>query len=38
VHEDAETIEHILTPELEQELARQLDFPERDPHQSKIPS
>jgi len=38
VHEDAETIEHILTPELEQELARMLDYPERDPHESKIPS
>lgn len=38
VHEDAETIEHILTPELERELARQLDFPDKDPHQSKIPS
>jgi len=37
VHEDAETIEHIITPELEAELEHMLDFPERDPHQSKIP-
>lgn len=37
VHEDAETIEHIITPELEAELEQMLDFPDRDPHQSKIP-
>ena len=37
VHEDAETIEHIITPELEAELEKLLDYPEVDPHQSKIP-
>jgi manganese/zinc/iron transport system permease protein len=37
VHEDADTIEHLLTPELEAELERQLDYPVRDPHQSEIP-
>lgn len=37
VHEDAESIEHILTPELEEKLERLLEFPQRDPHQSKIP-
>lgn len=37
VHENAELIEHIITPELELELERQLDFPEKDPHDSIIP-
>ncbi len=37
VHEDAETIEHILTPELEEQLENLLQFPEKDPHQSEIP-
>jgi len=37
VHEDAETIEHIITPDLEKRLSAILDFPEFDPHQSKIP-
>ena len=37
VHDDAETIEHILTPELEARLEKLLDYPEVDPHQSKIP-
>jgi len=37
VHENAEMIEHILTPEIEKELEIQLGFPERDPHQSIIP-
>ncbi len=37
VHEDAETIEHIITPELEQRLEEQLQYPRLDPHQSKIP-
>jgi manganese/zinc/iron transport system permease protein len=38
VHDDAEQIEHILTPELEERLARMLEDPETDPHASKIPS
>ncbi|MEN0006809.1 MAG: iron chelate uptake ABC transporter family permease subunit [Bacteroidota bacterium] len=37
VHEDAETIEHVITPEIEAELERIMDFPDRDPHDSKIP-
>lgn len=37
VHEDAETIEHILTPELEERLEKLLDYPKLDPHQSEIP-
>ena len=37
VHENAELIEHIITPELEMELERQLGFPEKDPHDSIIP-
>lgn len=37
VHEDAETMEHIITPELEMRLEKQLDYPRTDPHQSNIP-
>ncbi len=37
VHDDAETMEHLITPELEQELEKQLGFPQRDPHASEIP-
>ncbi|RAV99631.1 metal ABC transporter permease [Pseudochryseolinea flava] len=37
VHDDADTIEHLLTPELEAELERILQFPKADPHQSEIP-
>jgi len=37
VHDDAETIEHILTPELERELEHQLGYPDRDPHDALIP-
>lgn len=37
VHDDAETIEHILTPELERELEQQLGYPDRDPHDTVIP-
>jgi manganese/zinc/iron transport system permease protein len=37
VHEDAESIEHIITPELEQKLEEKLQFAKKDPHQSKIP-
>jgi len=37
VHEDAETIEHVITPELEAELERMLEYPETDPHDTKIP-
>ncbi|MFC7523580.1 iron chelate uptake ABC transporter family permease subunit [Parapedobacter sp. GCM10030251] len=37
VHDDAETIEHILTPELERELEHQLGYPKKDPHNTVIP-
>ena len=37
VHHDAEAIEHIITPELEAELVKDLDYPESDPHHSEIP-
>jgi manganese/zinc/iron transport system permease protein len=37
VHEDADTIEHLLTPELEADLERQLNYPKVDPHRSEIP-
>lgn len=37
VHEDADTIEHLLTPELEEQLEKILGYPKTDPHQSNIP-
>ena len=37
VHDDAETIEHIITPELERELEHQLGYPDKDPHDTDIP-
>lgn len=37
VHDDAESIEHLLTPELEAELERTLNYPKTDPHQAEIP-
>jgi manganese/zinc/iron transport system permease protein len=37
VHEDAETMEHIITPELEAKLEEQLRFPKTDPHDEIIP-
>ncbi|MDH5365936.1 MAG: metal ABC transporter permease [Cyclobacteriaceae bacterium] len=37
VHDDADTIEHFLTPELESRLEQLLEYPELDPHDSKIP-
>jgi manganese/zinc/iron transport system permease protein len=37
VHEDAENIEHVLTPELEAELERALARPAVDPHRKRIP-
>jgi len=37
VHEDAESIEHIITPELERRLEAVLENPELDPHDSVIP-
>lgn len=37
VHEDAESIEHIITPEIERKLEEALGFPEKDPHERNIP-
>ena len=37
IHGTAETIEHLLTPELEQALLKELDYPELDPHNKEIP-
>ncbi|MGB3466701.1 MAG: iron chelate uptake ABC transporter family permease subunit [Cyclobacteriaceae bacterium] len=37
VHEDAERIEHIITPELEKRLEQLLEYPDKDPHESEIP-
>lgn len=37
VHEDAETIEHVITPEIEAQLEYIMDYPEKDPHDSEIP-
>lgn len=37
VHDDAESIEHLLTPELEAQLEALLNYPKTDPHASEIP-
>lgn len=37
VHDDADTIEHVLTPELEARLEQLLDRPQSDPHSQTIP-
>ena len=37
VHHSAEEMEHILTPDLEQELTKLLHDPEMDPHKQPIP-
>ncbi|MGB0839184.1 MAG: iron chelate uptake ABC transporter family permease subunit [Chitinophagales bacterium] len=37
VHDDAEAIEHIITPELEKELEHLLQNPPTDPHGTPIP-
>ncbi|HXA02074.1 MAG TPA: iron chelate uptake ABC transporter family permease subunit [Cytophagaceae bacterium] len=37
VHDDAESMEHIITPEIEQKLEEQLKHPKTDPHLSEIP-
>jgi manganese/zinc/iron transport system permease protein len=38
VHRSAEEMEHIITPELEEELTELLGNPKRDPHAQLIPS
>lgn len=37
VHESAEQLEHLLTPELEALLEQRLNYPTLDPHQETIP-
>lgn len=37
VHDDAEKIEHVVSPEVMAKLERELDFPELDPHGKPIP-
>lgn len=37
VHESAEQMEHLLTPELEMLLEKRLNYPTLDPHQETIP-
>lgn len=37
LHDDAEGIEHVITPEIEKHLTELLEYPEKDPHQSDIP-
>ncbi len=37
VHDEAETIEHLITPELERQLEVRLNFPNKDPHDEDIP-
>ncbi|AHM58814.1 ABC-3 protein [Flammeovirgaceae bacterium 311] len=37
VHDDAESIEHLLTPELEKLLEEKLNYPPLDPHSNIIP-
>lgn len=37
VHDDAEAMEHLLTPEIEQQLDSLLGHPHTDPHNSNIP-
>ncbi|HCR48726.1 MAG TPA: zinc ABC transporter permease, partial [Bacteroidetes bacterium] len=37
VHADAEAMEHMITPELEEKLRQTLNHPLHDPHASPIP-
>lgn len=37
LHDDAEGIEHVITPEIEKHLTQLLEYPEKDPHESEIP-
>lgn len=37
VHDDAESMEHLITPEIEAQLAEVLDHPKADPHNRSIP-
>ncbi|AXJ00212.1 manganese/zinc/iron transport system permease protein [Cyclonatronum proteinivorum] len=37
VHDPAESMEHVITPELEEQLMKILNNPEQDPHNKQIP-
>lgn len=37
IHDNAESMEHIITPKIEAALEKNLKFPKTDPHKSKIP-
>lgn len=37
VHADAEEIEHVITPDMEHELAATLKYPNEDPHRRSVP-
>lgn len=37
IHEDAEAMEHLITPTIEADLMQYLERPDRDPHNSPIP-
>lgn len=37
IHDDAEAMEHIITPKLEAWLEQQLQYPDQDPHGEAIP-
>ena len=37
LHDDAEGIEHVITPEIEKHLTELLEYPDKDPHESEIP-
>jgi manganese/zinc/iron transport system permease protein len=37
IHGSAETIEHLITPEIEVELLKELGYPTEDPHNKTIP-
>ncbi|MEY2963676.1 MAG: hypothetical protein RL754_937 [Bacteroidota bacterium] len=37
IHPQAETMEHVITPEIEKQIIRELGEPELDPHKSHIP-
>jgi manganese/zinc/iron transport system permease protein len=37
IHPQAETMEHIITPEIEAQLIKELNTPQKDPHNSDIP-
>jgi manganese/zinc/iron transport system permease protein len=37
VHQDAEGIEHLITPEIEARLMEELNQPDKDPHDKEIP-